>query len=120
MEINAGFNWMIGAHSAENIKLGIEKIVNRYSFNKKKISSIVCDEGSSLVRLFKQNSNAAPLYVDIDENTVNKTDTKSSKLNDYNESSFENKNEMKFGAKDNLNTETVITTEIDSKSSKYF
>jgi hypothetical protein len=43
-----------GHHNAENIGLTIGKIVSQYKFNKNKIKSIVCDEGSALLRLLKQ------------------------------------------------------------------
>lgn len=42
------------SHSAENIKIIIEQLVNKYKFDKKKINSIVTDEGSNLLKLFKQ------------------------------------------------------------------
>ena len=42
-----------GHHNAENIAKTIEMTVNEYNFNKNKIKSIVCDEGSALLRLFK-------------------------------------------------------------------
>jgi hypothetical protein len=67
---------MPGPHSAEVIKSAIEQMVNRYDFDKSKIKgsssriglrslpsysdffkAVVCDEGSSLVRLFSQISN---------------------------------------------------------------
>lgn len=43
-----------GNHTAENIKICIEKIIGEYKFDKSKIVGIVSDEGSSLVRLFSQ------------------------------------------------------------------
>ena len=43
-----------GHHNAENIAKTIEMTVNEYNFNKNKIKAIVCDEGSALLRLFKQ------------------------------------------------------------------
>ena len=49
-----------GHHNAENIAKTIELTVNEYNFNKNKIKAIVCDEGSALLRLFKQ-------ILDIDE-----------------------------------------------------
>ena len=48
-----GLTKMIGAHTAENVKAAIELIVNTFEFNKSKLSSIVTDEGSNLLRLFK-------------------------------------------------------------------
>ncbi len=50
-----GMMLMPGPHNAENIKIAIEVIINKYEkFDKSKIQSVVCDEGSSLVRLFSQ------------------------------------------------------------------
>jgi len=49
-----------GHPNAENIAKTIEMTVNEYNFNKNKIKAIVCDEGSALLRLFKQ-------ILDIDE-----------------------------------------------------
>ncbi len=46
-------------HRAETIKAAIESIVNSYEFNKNKIKAVVCDEGSNLVRLFKQKTTIA-------------------------------------------------------------
>ena len=43
-----------GHHNAENIAKTIETIVNDYKFDKNKIKAVVCDEGSALLRLFKQ------------------------------------------------------------------
>ncbi len=66
---------MPGEHNAENIKIAVEKLMNIYSFDKSRIhgdssilieimfflslisfflEAVVCDEGSSLLRLFKQ------------------------------------------------------------------
>ena len=53
---------MPGAHNAENVKIAIESIVNKIKFNKAKISAIVTDEGSNLLRLFKQLENS--YYID--------------------------------------------------------
>ena len=44
-------------HRAENIKIAIEQMIISYSFDKSKISSIVSDQGSNFVRLFKQIPN---------------------------------------------------------------
>ncbi|CAF0840058.1 unnamed protein product [Brachionus calyciflorus] len=52
-----GLTRLIGRHNAENMKLCIEKVVNTYEFNKNKLSAIVCDEGSNLVRLISQLEN---------------------------------------------------------------
>ena len=49
-----GLESMDGTHTAENVKLRTEQIVNAYKFNKAKISSVVCDQGSFLVRCFKR------------------------------------------------------------------
>jgi hypothetical protein len=54
-----------GPHNAENIKIAVEKIINQYTFDKSKIKGVVCDEGSSLVRLFKQLTSF--LGIEIDE-----------------------------------------------------
>ncbi|RNA37583.1 zinc finger BED domain-containing 1-like [Brachionus plicatilis] len=46
-----------GTSNAEAIKNCIETIINRYNFDKRKVCGISCDQGSALVRLFKQNEN---------------------------------------------------------------
>lgn len=46
-----------GSSNAESIKEFVEQIVNKFDFEKKKIIGVVCDQGSSLLRLFKQNEN---------------------------------------------------------------
>ena len=53
-----------GHHNAENIAKTIETIVNDYNFDKNKIKAVVCDEGSALLRLFKQILN---LDEDVDD-----------------------------------------------------
>jgi len=60
-----GFTRMPGPHTAENIKIAIESIVNQYNFDKSKIKGIVCDEGKSLIRLFKQLDTC--LGIELDE-----------------------------------------------------
>lgn len=50
-----GLTPMEGSHCAENVKKAIETIINKLEFNKAKIVSVVCDEGSNLLRLFKAN-----------------------------------------------------------------
>jgi hypothetical protein len=47
-----------GTHSAENVKMHLESIVNQFDFNKNTIHSTVVDGGSVMIKLFKQ------LYVD--------------------------------------------------------
>ena len=54
---------MPGSHNAENIKSAIETIINEIKFNKAKISAVVTDEGSNLLRLFKQID--ASYYIDL-------------------------------------------------------
>lgn len=50
-----GMMLMPGAHNAETIKFAIQDMINKYEkFDKGKIQAVVCDEGSSLVRLFSQ------------------------------------------------------------------
>ncbi|RNA13112.1 zinc finger BED domain-containing DAYSLEEPER-like [Brachionus plicatilis] len=46
-----------GSSNAEKIKESIEQIVNGFSFDKKKITCVVCDSASYLIRLFRQNEN---------------------------------------------------------------
>lgn len=48
-----GFRRMTVGISAESIKPIIENIVKEYNFDKNKIKSVVCDEGSTLVTHFK-------------------------------------------------------------------
>ncbi|RNA32364.1 hypothetical protein BpHYR1_052918 [Brachionus plicatilis] len=43
--------------SAERIKDEVEKVVNDFDFDKKKITGVVCESASFLVRLFRQNDN---------------------------------------------------------------
>ncbi|CAF1066112.1 unnamed protein product [Brachionus calyciflorus] len=53
-----GMELMSESSTAENIKIAVEKIINRFQFDKRKIFAIVCDQGSALVRLFRQNENS--------------------------------------------------------------
>ncbi|CAF1064463.1 unnamed protein product, partial [Brachionus calyciflorus] len=61
-----GFEKMVGPHNAENIKKMIELIVNSYDFDRSKIKGIVCDEGSSLLRIFKQFDTNEDISYDFD------------------------------------------------------
>ncbi|CAF0713084.1 unnamed protein product [Brachionus calyciflorus] len=61
---------LIGEHSAENIQQAIETIVNEYDFDKSKIKGTVCDEGSSLVRLFGQLFFDENLPIDLDSSVI--------------------------------------------------
>jgi hypothetical protein len=49
-----GMEQMEGRHTAENILVGVEKIANRFEFNKDKCDTITADEGSNICRLFVQ------------------------------------------------------------------
>lgn len=52
-----GIRRIPGAHTAENVKIAVEEIVNSYTnVNKKNIHSIIVDEGSQMVRCFRQIS----------------------------------------------------------------
>jgi len=44
-----GFDRMVGNHTAENIKLAIEKLINNYDFDKSKIS---CEKFNFVLRFF--------------------------------------------------------------------
>ncbi|RNA09933.1 zinc finger BED domain-containing 1-like [Brachionus plicatilis] len=46
-----------GSSNAESIKVCIQRIINAFNFDKRKIFGICCDQGSSLLRLFRQNQN---------------------------------------------------------------
>jgi hypothetical protein len=57
-----------GRNNAETNKLAIETMVNKFKFDKTKICGIVSDEGSPLVRLFKQVTNES---LGIDNEDIN-------------------------------------------------
>ncbi|RMZ94235.1 hypothetical protein BpHYR1_021201 [Brachionus plicatilis] len=57
---------MKGGHCAENIQIAIEYIINKYCFDYRKIVGVVCDEGSSLVRLFGQLLDQRIIFGDDD------------------------------------------------------
>jgi hypothetical protein len=66
--VTLGMQLMNGKHNAEDIKLGVENIVNYYiKFDKSKIIGIVSGEGSALIRLFKQITNDDLEGVDLSE-----------------------------------------------------
>jgi hypothetical protein len=48
----------IGSVTAENLKGGIEAILNKFAFDKKKILSVTADEGRNILRLFKLRANS--------------------------------------------------------------
>ena len=48
---------MAGRHTAENIKIGLESVINTFEFDKSKILSVTTDEGRIICRLFKQSRN---------------------------------------------------------------
>jgi hypothetical protein len=101
-----------GGHNSENIKLIVESIINGYIFNKSKIHcklsfsivrywfkntiiylhfflAIVCDEGSSLLKLFKQiifaNSENELHYLEDELRSYNNQKIRKNK---YSESNF--------------------------------
>lgn len=43
----------IGSVTAENIKAGMEAILNKFAFDKNKILSVTADEGRNILRLFR-------------------------------------------------------------------
>ena len=47
---------MEGRHTAEQIRVQIQNIVNRLEFEKGKIVSVTTDEDSNFCRLFKQKT----------------------------------------------------------------
>lgn len=51
-------------HTADNIKNLIELLVNKYKFDKKKLNGIVTDEGSNLLKLFKQLESEFCMFID--------------------------------------------------------
>ena len=59
-----GMTRMQGKHNAENVKFAIESIINPFSFDKAKITAVVTDEGSNLLRLFKSLDQQSPLYLE--------------------------------------------------------
>ena len=68
---------MKDAHTAENVLVAIQEILAVFKFNKAKISAIVCDEGSDLLRLFSpiDSSNAYYLnYVEEEKDDANDHD----------------------------------------------
>ncbi|RNA02153.1 zinc finger BED domain-containing 4-like [Brachionus plicatilis] len=63
-----------GSSNAESIKELVEIVVNKFDFDKKKILGVVCDQGSSLLRLFKQNENFLfDEYIENNNQTSNGT-----------------------------------------------
>jgi hypothetical protein len=63
---------MSGPHTAENVLVAIQEILLNFTFNTNKISSVVCDEGSNLVRLFGSITSENNFYLkhveeDIDD-----------------------------------------------------
>lgn len=54
-----GLQRMPGSHNEENIKITMQLIINGYDFDKSKVKRVVCDQGSSPLRLFKQLVNTA-------------------------------------------------------------
>ena len=54
---------MKGSHTAENVLVAIQDILCEFTFNTLKIRSIVCDEGSNLVRLFKMLTSENNFYL---------------------------------------------------------
>ena len=52
-----GMERMTGRHTAENIKIGLESIINKFELDKCKILSVNTDEGRNIRRLFKQSRN---------------------------------------------------------------
>ncbi|RNA14210.1 hypothetical protein BpHYR1_004306 [Brachionus plicatilis] len=66
-----GMTPMPGRHTSVNINKALLKQLQRYNFNLKKIHGFVCDEGSSLVKLFSQIDFSIEEF-DIEKNTDEK------------------------------------------------
>ncbi|RMZ94056.1 zinc finger BED domain-containing 1, partial [Brachionus plicatilis] len=54
---------MEGRQRAEEVKSSVELIVNKFEFDKKKISAVVVDEGSNILRLFKPVDSEEYYYI---------------------------------------------------------
>ena len=61
---------MRGPHTAENVLVAIKDILGQFKFNKAKISAIVCDEGSNLLRLFGTLNSENSFYLNFIEEDV--------------------------------------------------
>ena len=72
---------MPGRHTAENVKIAIEKITNTFSFDKTKIISVFSDEGSNLLKLFKQPSGVFYIESDSIDDLIETDDDEDRDLN---------------------------------------
>ena len=61
---------MKGPHTAENVLIAIQEILAQMQFNKAKITAIVCDEGSNLLRLFKAIDSQNNFYLNYLEDDI--------------------------------------------------
>lgn len=110
MLIYLGIKRMKGEHKAENLLLAIEEIVNSYDFDKSKITSIVTDEGSNYVRLFKAEDEE-PLFIEDEEISEYKDDDRSESSDDDNEidSDDDNENNAEIDLNSIVEKENIIT-----------
>jgi hypothetical protein len=83
-----GFVEMKNGHTSETVKRAVEEMIERFDFDKSKVKDIVSDEGSPLVKLFKQ----IPCNNQNKENDVN-TSSSNELLFYYDFSSSEDDNE---------------------------
>ncbi len=65
-----GISRMKGVHCAENVALTINDLLKVYDFEKSKITSVVTDEGSNLLRLFKQVNSENCFYLNYIEDDI--------------------------------------------------
>ena len=89
-----GISKMEGAHTAEIIKTVIQKILNKFKFNKNKLNSVVCDEGKNLLKLFKRkDTNECMIDQESDDESKDKTFTIEDLENDSDEDEEEEEEE---------------------------
>ena len=119
---------MPGVHNAENIKIAIESIINRLDFNKAKISSVVTDEGSNMLRLFKQINDSLYINIsvdniddiEIDQDADNVENSENEIAVSLNENSFENEeNEESFSSVETNNFDEDETSDSNHESDKF-
>ncbi len=96
-----GISRMKGVHCAENVALTINDLLKVYDFDKSKITSVVTDEGSNLLRLFKQVNSENCFYLNYIQDDID----------DPNDCNYEPDNDDD----DSLDSEDELEDEVDEE-----
>lgn len=113
---------MPGRHDADNIKIAVEEIINRFDFDKSKLIGITTDEGSSMLRLFKpmlnldEVDNESSLTIDLEEEELEDLFDNDESVHDIEEVNVELNEISKDLTSNNLITNKLASSNTNAQS----